>query len=248
VNVLHLLLPSGERFFCDALRLSLPYVTDDQLRADIKGFIGQEGIHARQHEHCIEHMASYGLDVRRPMAVAERARKALDRRVRALPEPLRRHAVIEMVAVTAAAEHVTAYLGAFVMEECNWDELDVDPEMRALLRWHGAEEVEHRHVAYDALQHMSGSWLRRVRPLPIVGLGLTLGWVALAAGLMRLDPTTKERWRWRQHQWASRDGRMKSIPRIAWDLRHYARRDHHPSQLPGSLERAVSYLATAVGQ
>src|ERR1700738_615237 len=64
-NVGNLLFPPGERFFCDSVRLALPYVTDEGLREQIKGFIGQEGTHAHQHDRCLDHMASYGVDVRR---------------------------------------------------------------------------------------------------------------------------------------------------------------------------------------
>ncbi len=105
VNVGHLLFPSGERFFIDAVRNALPYVTDERIRADVQGFIGQEGTHSIQHDRCIEHMASYGIDVRRQMAAAEVARKRLNARINGLPEPLRKQAVIETLAITAAAEH-----------------------------------------------------------------------------------------------------------------------------------------------
>ncbi|MHB8466940.1 MAG: metal-dependent hydrolase [Acidimicrobiales bacterium] len=245
VNVGNLLFPSGERFFCDSVRGALPYVTDPKLRDEIMGFIGQEGTHANQHDRCIEHMAGYGVDVRREMAAVERYRKRWNRRIMALPEPVRRYVVTDMVAVTAAAEHVTAYLGEFLVSGNNWDDIDVDPAMKHLFRWHGAEEIEHRHVAYDVFQHISGNYIRRVLPLGAVGVGLTFGWAALASALMRLDPTTTDRWSWSHHFRTSREGRMKSMASLLWDLRLYLRPSHHPSKLPGSIDAALAYLATA---
>ena len=244
-NVGHLLFPSGERFFCDSVRNALPYVTDERLRAEVKAFVGQEGTHAVQHDRCIDHMASYGVDVRRHMKAAERARKALNRVVNGLPEPLRRSVVTDMVAITAAAEHVTAYMGEFLVSGNNWDDIDVDPAMKHLLRWHGAEELEHRHVAFDVFQHISGNYVRRVLPLAPVGVGLTLGWSALAALLMRADPTTRDRWSWPAHLRSAREGRILSIPGLFWDLRVYLRAGHHPSKLPGSLDAARAYLVDA---
>ncbi len=50
MNVLHIMLPPGERWFCDVYREALPLITDDKLRDDVKGFIGQEATHARAHD------------------------------------------------------------------------------------------------------------------------------------------------------------------------------------------------------
>src|SRR6476620_10041872 len=41
LNVLHLLLPAGEEFFVEVFKKTLPLIKDDQLRLDVKGFIGQ---------------------------------------------------------------------------------------------------------------------------------------------------------------------------------------------------------------
>ena len=43
--------------------------------------------------------------------------------------------------------------------------LGSDPVMLDLLRWHGAEEVEHRSVAFELFQHVSGSYVRRVETM-----------------------------------------------------------------------------------
>jgi uncharacterized protein len=42
INVLHLLLPAGEKWFVDVYREALPLVTDERLREEVKGFMGQE--------------------------------------------------------------------------------------------------------------------------------------------------------------------------------------------------------------
>ena len=49
INVLHLLLPAGERWFGQVYRKALPLIDDPDLDRDVKAFIGQEATHARKH-------------------------------------------------------------------------------------------------------------------------------------------------------------------------------------------------------
>jgi len=40
-------------------------------------------------------------------------------------------------------------------------------------------------------------------------------------------------------------GNVFSLPRAVWDIRLYLKPGHHPAELPGSLDRALEYLADA---
>ena len=55
-------------------------------------------------------MHELGIDFERELRVFESFRRRLDERVRSLPEPARRQAVLTMLAATSAAEHFTATL------------------------------------------------------------------------------------------------------------------------------------------
>ncbi|MDQ1042286.1 putative metal-dependent hydrolase [Streptomyces sp. V4I2] len=44
--MLHLMLPELERWFVRTFEQALPLITDDRLREDVRGFIGQEAKHA----------------------------------------------------------------------------------------------------------------------------------------------------------------------------------------------------------
>ena len=57
--------------------------------------------------------------------------------------------LMERVATIAAIEHYTAFLGNWVLNAEALDRRGADPTMLDLLRWHGAEEVEHRSVAFE---------------------------------------------------------------------------------------------------
>ena len=54
-----------------------------------------------------------------------------------------------------------------------------DETMLDLLRWHGAEEVEHRAVAFDVFQHLDGRYHRRVLAYVFGGPALVWLWVRL---------------------------------------------------------------------
>src|SRR5699024_3148774 len=45
LNVLHLLLPEGERWFVHVFKQALPLIRDDRIAEDVRGFVGQEAVH-----------------------------------------------------------------------------------------------------------------------------------------------------------------------------------------------------------
>ena len=63
INPLHILLPQGELWFCRVFNRVLPEITDQQLYADVKGFIGQEAVHSRSHSNVIEFYKQHGIDL-----------------------------------------------------------------------------------------------------------------------------------------------------------------------------------------
>jgi predicted metal-dependent hydrolase len=247
MNVGNLLFPTGERFFNDSVRNALPYVTDERVRADIRGFLGQEVTHANAHERCVQRMREHGIDFDAELERFERVRRRLNAAVDSAPEPFRRQAVLLMLAVTVAAEHVTASLAGYVLEDNTWSEDTVDPDMKNLFLWHAAEEIEHRHVAFDAYEHVGGGYVRRAVAMVAVGGAVMVFWPLLTTMIMRRDPAARGVWSWRRHVAAARRGRIFSLPRALWDMRRYFKAGHHPSQLPGSLDLALAYLADAPG-
>ena len=59
-DAMSLLFPDGERFFIDAVRAYRDQVTDPQQQAQIRGFIGQEAHHSREHQHYSEALRESG--------------------------------------------------------------------------------------------------------------------------------------------------------------------------------------------
>ena len=64
-DAMSLLFPDGERFFIDSVRAYRDQVTDPQQQAQIRGFIGQEGHHSREHLEYSQRLCDLGYDVER---------------------------------------------------------------------------------------------------------------------------------------------------------------------------------------
>jgi predicted metal-dependent hydrolase/pimeloyl-ACP methyl ester carboxylesterase len=172
-DVLHLLLPAGERWFVDVYREALPHVTDERLRADMRGFMGQEATHARVHDLVLDHLRARGVETepytRQVEWMFEHVFGATP--PRGVPLPARAWLELRLGGI-AAVEHFTCVLGRWICERSGaLDAAGADPAMLALLRWHGAEEIEHRSVAFDTLTHVAG---RRAYVMRAAGLLLAV--------------------------------------------------------------------------
>ncbi|MFC8530754.1 metal-dependent hydrolase [Nocardia sp. NPDC057227] len=157
INALNLLLPEGERMFCAAYGEALPLVRDERLRAALLGFVGQEAVHADTHERVLrEVLAAAGIDPGPYLRQAEFLfRRTLGPRADGSAQML-----VERLTFIACLEHFFAYLGDWVLN-ADLEGFGADPRMADLYRWHGAEEVEHRHVAHDVAVYFGAGYLRR---------------------------------------------------------------------------------------
>ncbi|MGH3883358.1 MAG: metal-dependent hydrolase [Pseudonocardiaceae bacterium] len=245
INVLHLLLPAGETWFVDVFTQALPLIKDDKLRDEVLGFIGQETLHARSHQGVLDHWKAKGIDTDPYVQqVGWMFQKVLGDRD--LPAKRRQEWLIERLAIIAAIEHITAMLGNWALNATALDTADADPTMMDLLRWHGAEEVEHRAVAFDLFTHVDGRYLRRVRAMAITAPIMLWLWVRGVVFLMRIDPELGGRVkpRWRHYFRASRRRLLPSARQLIWQSLNYVRPSYHPSQ-EFSTSQAVAYLATS---
>jgi predicted metal-dependent hydrolase len=244
-NVLHLLLPAGERWFVHVFKQALPLITDERLRAEVVGFMGQEGTHAAAHARVLDHLRAQGIDPDPYLRDVD----WLFRWVLGddfLPPGLRAWWLRDRIALVAAMEHFTAVLGHWVLT-ADYERAGADPMMVDLLRWHGAEEVEHRAVAFDMYAHVSGSYFMRVRTMLIVAPIMAWLWVRGTRYLMARDPELRRdhqdlRPRLRDLRRAMKRGLVPGFRPVLASIPRYLRRDYHPSQV-GSTQQALDYLA-----
>lgn len=220
INGIHLLLPAGELWFCRVYNQALPLVRDAQLRADVEGFIRQEAIHARTHSAAESYLHAHGMRTDEFRGTAEwlfeRFLGDAPFGLEALRRPwLAKRWIIARVGLIAAIEHFTGLLGQWAMDNRSWDR--ADPVMADLFRWHLAEEVEHRCVAYDLYRHLSetelGFYLSRQALMAVV---FPLFLYFLAEGGRSLAKQDRD-------PYARRISRQ-SLPRLLWELERTGRR------------------------
>ncbi|OHV06070.1 metal-dependent hydrolase [Mycobacterium talmoniae] len=243
-NVLHLLLPAGEEFFVELFKQALPLIADDQLRLDVQGFIGQEATHAQAHTGVVDYFAAKGIDM---SPFTDQVHWLFEKLLGDRPwwsERRQQKWMLERVALVAAVEHYTAILGEWVLDTPEHDALGTDPVMMDMLRWHGAEEVEHKAVAFDVMKHLKAGYWRQVRTQLIVTPLMLWLWVRGLRFMYSVDPElppgTKPRWR----DWFIA-ARRRLVPAPFEFIRvigAYYKPSFHPSEL-GGVERAVNYLA-----
>ncbi|MFE4674042.1 metal-dependent hydrolase [Streptomyces sp. NPDC056721] len=249
INVLHLLLPAGERWFVKVFKEGLPLVDDPELLGDVKGFMGQEATHSVQHAYVLDHLAAQRLDTGDFTKHVDFLFEKLLGERPPLGAPISTQEWLRFrLSVVAAIEQFTAVLGDWVLHAEGLDAAGTDEVMLDLLRWHGAEEVEHRAVAFDMYQHCGGEGLpryaRRLAGMAVTAPVMLYLWAWGAAYLIRHDPQLAGRMRYSpaEHNRAVRKGLLPSWRELGAAIPRYLRRSYHPSQ-EGSLRKAVEYLA-----
>lgn len=239
LNVMHLLLPEGERWFVEVFKEALPLVTDERLREEVVGFIGQEAMHASAHQGAQDHLESQGLN---PSPYVHQLEWFFRHR---LNRPTGGHGwLVTRLAAIAAVEHMTAFLGQWVLNSTALDAAGADPTMLDLLRWHGAEEVEHRSVAFDLFMHIDGRYSTRVAAMALAVPFLVWQWSRGVRFLMGNDPRVTAKARWRDAFRAGKAGLLPGSAQLVRSTLRYFSRNYHPSQ-EGSTSQAVAYLATS---
>ena len=244
-NAMHLVLPEGERAMAAALADALPLVDDERLAEEMRGFIGQEITHADSHRGAREYLATLGLDSE---TTARKMEWMVDRVLgySSLKGRARRAWLSERMGLFAAMEHYTAVVGEWFLTDGGLERLGTHPEMLDLLKWHGAEEVEHRCVVFDAYQYVDGSYARRVRTAVVASAMLAVLFFSTARNLYNSDPELPDdRPHWiRAFLGSVRAGALPSARFFVTELPVYIRRDFDPSTT-GDMDAAVSYLASS---
>ena len=144
-NALSATFPRGEAFFIEAVKAHREGA-QPKLDAEIRAFVKQEINHTREHIAFNRLAEDAGYDI-----------KAIDARVAELLALTKDRPAIANLAVTMALEHYTAMMAAeFLANPAHFK--DADPEVRDMWRWHSAEEIEHKGVAFDTWNHATRDW------------------------------------------------------------------------------------------
>ena len=146
-NALSATFPVGEAFFVESVR-AFRDGADPKLAEAIRNFTTQEVVHSREHLAFNRRAADSGYDL-----------TALEAQVEKRLAITRDKPKIVSLAATMALEHFTAILAHELLADPR-HLAGADPATADLWRWHAAEEIEHKGVAFDTWLHATRGWPR----------------------------------------------------------------------------------------
>lgn len=183
-NALSFSFPAGEQFFIDSVRLGMQMLPEAEravFDAEMRGFIGQEATHRRIHALFNEHLQRQGLVNAWEPRILRRLRRLEGVTPRA------------WLGATAATEHLTAILAAYLLSPGCPALAGAEARLRDLWHWHASEELEHRSTAFDLFRTVGGSERWRRRLFFVVTFHFTGDLLRQTASNLRRDGTL---WRW----------------------------------------------------
>lgn len=210
--------PDGEDFFVRSVRRYRDDVTDPTLKAQVKGFIGQEAIHGREHRVLNRRFADLGYPTRFIESTTKRLLAVADK---VLPDKV-------CLAATAALEHYTSTLAEQLLRDESTRALFGDQRVLDVFLWHALEESEHKTVAFDVYRTVGGSEIMRRVVMNVITVGF-IGGVGLLVALSLLG----DRAAYNPVRLVRSLRRLAKSPIISmglWrELRAYNRTGFHPS-------------------
>lgn len=207
--------PPGEREFVRSV-LHYREQLDGELLEQVRAFAAQEGHHARQHTIANGWIDSLGFDAK---GCSEHLEAEIEEFRKNTPDDI-------LLAATVGAEHITAIMAHFLLTH---DEIvaGLPDAVRELILWHAVEEIEHKAVAMDVYDKVSGDRdkLRKTFVVQTIMFSTTVGRY-MAHMLKKADytPTPRE-WLGATRFLLGKDG---LIPSIAKSYLSFYRKDFHP--------------------
>ena len=208
--------PAGEGEFIKSVRYFRDQTQDEDLKQQIKGFIGQEAHHSLQHKQFNKALREKGYDAVRVEEVFE---KDLAWSIKSRSEKQR-------LAFTVCVEHMTAVLAYDFLTKPE-RMAGMDPSIKPLLLWHSVEELEHKSVAFDLYMEVIGDRKLLHRAMRIAMVLLSYRFMKYTAKLLWW---AKRRPRWKEIKgfWKFLYGKGSLMRSMAPHMKDFFREDFHP--------------------
>lgn len=162
---LSIFLTYGEDLVIETARYHRDFIKDPILKQRLTSLIGQEAIHSKLHDEYNDIMIPNHIPVRLYRFLAE---QVFNHTFLKFPQPLK-------LSMMAGIEHFTAVLAEFMMKHEDHFYHSQDDKARALWMWHMLEESEHKDIAYDTYQVLSGHYGLRIAGFFIAFITLMVG-------------------------------------------------------------------------
>ena len=150
VNGASLAMPYLEPFLIKTVTEALKQVADPALKADVHGFIGQEGVHYQSHRRYNEILKRTYPELADVEGEMEADYRAFQKR-----------SLKWRLAYTAGFETMTMGITEWLIRRRSQLFAGSDSAIASLVLWHMVEETEHKTVAWDLYNHLYGDWLGR---------------------------------------------------------------------------------------
>ncbi|MGL4304804.1 MAG: metal-dependent hydrolase [Mycobacteriaceae bacterium] len=171
LNAYSIVFPALELIMVHHVAQSAQHVPTGTDLAAVRGFLHQEGAHAREHRRSMECIRAQGFKITRICKATDFLVRLTDTLLKRILRPLFGHAFA--VGIFAAAEHWTASLSETGLRPSGPELTSVgrlalaEPpsdlsEMEVLFLWHVAEELEHKSVVADLFHKLGGSETSRI--------------------------------------------------------------------------------------
>ncbi|MEE3118592.1 MAG: metal-dependent hydrolase [Pseudomonadota bacterium] len=152
-EALSIFLTFGEDLVIDTARHHRQFVKDPELKRLVTALIGQEAIHSKMHNEFNDVLAEHRFPVTFYRLLAD---KVFEHGFKKLSDRMQ-------LSLMAGIEHFTAVLAEYMMKNEAVFYASDDEKQRALWMWHMLEESEHKDIAYDVFQELSGDYALRMR-------------------------------------------------------------------------------------
>ncbi len=151
INGASLVMPYLEPFLVKTMREAMATLEDADLIEDAQGFVGQEAQHYTNHRRYNEMLKRNGYP---ELAAVE---QGLDRAY----QQLGKKSLKWRLAYSAGFETMTMGITEWLINDRDVLFRNADPAVTSLVLWHMVEETEHKSVAFEVFQAVSGNyWLR----------------------------------------------------------------------------------------
>lgn len=151
LNGASLTMPYLEPFLNRTMREALQHIDDPELKADVNGFVRQEAQHYRNHRRYNEELKANGYPELNE--IEETFTADYDR--------LEKRSLNIRLAYSAGFETMTMGVTEWMINHRQQLFQGADATMTSFVLWHMVEETEHKSVAFDVFQAVSGNyWLR----------------------------------------------------------------------------------------
>jgi hypothetical protein len=164
INALHIVFPTGERFFVNSVLKHQKEIKEDKLKKQVRNFCGQEGIHSAMHEKFWKILNDNGYIIK---GYENHIDKLLHKIIAKIEVEGSKINNIDLAA-TVCLEHFTALFGHAIFNHVETNKEVVPEDIAELFQWHAAEEIEHKNVAFDVFQKVDDAeYSKRILLMPI---------------------------------------------------------------------------------